>query len=265
MPPPIGVIQVSGQSRNAQMIQYDFKGRTAVVTGGAKGIGLGIAQRLAGAGAAVAVWDLNTDSLRSSKDGHAFDAAFSVDVTEPARVEQAVQDTLAQLGVIDILVNNAGIAGPTLSTWEYPLQDWDRVIATDLTSVFLCCRAVIPFMLEQGGGRIVNIASVAGKEGNANASAYSAAKAGVIGLTKSLGKELAQSGIIVNCVAPAMVQTDLLDEMTPEYIATVTAKIPMGRFGTIAENADMVAWLCSDACSFATGAVFDVSGGRATY
>ena len=214
------------------MIQYDFSGRTAVVTGGARGIGLGIAQRLAGAGASVAVWDLNPDSLRSSKDGHAFDAIFSVDVTEPASVEQAVQDTLAQLGVIDILVNNAGIAGPTLSTWEYPLQDWDRVIATDLTSVFLCCRAVIPFMLEQGGGRIVNIASVAGKEGNANASAYSAAKGGVIALTKSLGKELAQSGIIVNCVAPAMVQTDLLDEMTPEYIATVTAKIPMGRFGT---------------------------------
>ena len=184
------------------MIQYDFNGRTAVVTGGAKGIGLGIAQRLAGAGAAVAVWDLNPDSLRSSKDGHAFDAIFSVDVTEPASVEQAVQDTLAQLGVIDILVNNAGIAGPTLSTWEYPLQDWDRVIATDLTSVFLCCRAVIPFMLEQGGGRIVNIASVAGKEGNANASAYSAAKAGVIGLTKSLGKELAQSGIIVNLRCP---------------------------------------------------------------
>ena len=247
------------------MIQYDFSGRTAVVTGGAKGIGLGIAQQLADAGAAVAVWDMNTDSLRNSAAGQAFEAILSVDVTEPADVEQAVQNTLAQLGAIDILVNNAGVSGPTLPTWEYPLHEWDRVIATDLTSVFLCCRAVVPVMLEQDGGRIVNIASVAGKEGNANACAYSAAKAGVIALTKSLGKELAQSGIIVNCVAPAMVQTDLLGEMTPEYIAIVTGKIPMGRFGTIEENAEMVAWLCSDACSFSTGAVFDVSGGRATY
>ena len=247
------------------MIQYDFSGRTAVVTGGAKGIGLGIAQKLAGAGAGVAVWDLNPDSLRNDAAAKAFEAILSVDVTEPASVEQAVQDTLAQLGVIDILVNNAGVSGPTLPTWEYPLHEWDRVIVTDLTSVFLCCRAVVPVMRENGGGRIVNVASVAGKEGNANACAYSAAKAGVIALTKSLGKELAQSGIIVNSVAPAMVQTDLLGEMTPEYIAGVTAKIPMGRFGTIEENADMVAWLCSDACSFATGAVFDVSGGRATY
>lgn len=247
------------------MIGYDFAGRTAVVTGGGRGIGLGIAQRLADAGASVAVWDLHPDELRGSEAGQAFDAIFSVDVTEPASVAQAVQDSLAQLGAVDILVNNAGIAGPTRSTWEYPLDDWDRVIATDLTAVFLCCREVIPHMLAQGGGRIVNVASVAGKEGNANASAYSAAKAGVIALTKSMGKELAQSGIIVNCVAPAMVQTDLLDEMTAEYIAAVTAKIPMGRFGTIEENAEMVAWLCSDACSFATGAVFDVSGGRATY
>ena len=247
------------------MVQYDFAGRTAVITGAAKGIGLGIAQRLADSDAAVAVWDMNPDSLRTSAAGDPFEAILSVDVTEPASVEQAVQDTLAQLGVIDILVNNAGVAGPTLPTWEYPLDDWERVIATDLTAVFLCCQAVIPLMLEQGGGRIVNIASVAGKEGNANASAYSAAKAGVIALTKSLGKELAQSGIIVNCVAPAMVQTDLLGEMTPEYIAGVSAKIPMGRFGTIEENAEMVAWLCSDACSFSTGAVFDVSGGRATY
>ena len=247
------------------MIEYDFGGRTAVVTGGAKGIGLGIAQRLAESGAAVAVWDLDPGPVRGTAAGEGFEAAFSVDVTEPASVEQAVQDTLAQLGAIDILVNNAGVSGPTLPTWEYPLEEWDRVIAADLSSVFLCSRAVIPFMLEQGGGRIVNVASVAGKEGNANACAYSAAKAGVIALTKSLGKELAQSGIIVNCVAPAMVQTDLLGEMTPEYIRTVTAKIPMGRFGTVEENAEMVAWLCSDACSFATGAVFDVSGGRATY
>ena len=247
------------------MIHYDFSGRTAVVTGGCKGIGLGIAKRLADAGAAVAVWDMNPDPLRNATAGAAFDAIFTVDVTEPASVEQAVQDTLAQLGRIDILVNNAGVAGPTMPTWDYPLAEWDRVIATDLTGVFLCCRAVAPVMREQESGRIVNIASVAGKEGNANASAYSAAKAGVIALTKSLGKELAQSGIIVNCVAPAMVETDLLQEMTREYIAGVTAKIPMGRLGTVQENADMVAWLCSDECSFSTGAVFDVSGGRATY
>ena len=247
------------------MIHFDFSGRTAVVTGGCKGIGLGIAKRLADAGAAVAVWDMNPDPLRNATAGAAFDAIFAVDVTEPASVEQAVQDTLAQLGRIDILVNNAGVAGPTMPTWDYPLAEWDRVIATDLTGVFLCCRAVAPVMLEQESGRIINIASVAGKEGNANASAYSAAKAGVIALTKSLGKELAQSGIIVNCVAPAMVETDLLQEMTREYIAGVTAKIPMGRLGTVQENADMVAWLCSDECSFSTGAVFDVSGGRATY
>lgn len=247
------------------MVDYDFSGRTAVVTGGAKGIGLGIGRRLADSGCAVVVWDIDPEPLRSSAAADLFEAVFTVDVTEPASIDQSVQNTLAQMGRIDILVNNAGVSGPTLPSWEYPLEDWDRVIAADLTSVFLCCRAVIPVMLEQGGGRIVNVASVAGKEGNANASAYSAAKAGAIALTKSLGKELAQSGIMVNCVAPAMVQTDLLGEMKPEYIAGLRAKIPMGRFGTIEDNAEMVAWLCSDACSFSTGAVFDVTGGRATY
>lgn len=247
------------------MVDYDFSGRTAVVTGAAKGIGLGIARRLAESGAAVVVWDIDPEPLRNGAAADSFEAVFVVDVTEPASIDQAVQNTLAQMGTIDILVNNAGVSGPTLPSWQYPLADWDRVIANDLTSVFLCCRAVIPVMLEQGSGRIVNVASIAGKEGNANASAYSAAKAGAIALTKSLGKELAQSGIFVNCVAPAMVQTELLGEMTPEYIAGLKAKIPMGRFGSIGDNAEMVVWLCSDACSFSTGAVFDVSGGRATY
>ena len=245
------------------MIQFDLSKRTAVVTGGAKGIGFGIAQRLAESGAAVAIWDQNPSSLQGATVD--FPVVERVDVTDPDDVAQALERTLAEFGQVDILVNNAGVNGPTVPTWEYPLDAWQKVIDTDLTAVFLCCRAVIPQMIRQGSGRIVNIASIAGKEGNANACAYSAAKAGVIALTKSLGKELAQQGVLVNCLAPAMVETDLLQEMTPEYISNLKAKIPMGRFGTIRENADMVAWLCSDECSFSTGGVFDVSGGRAVY
>ena len=243
------------------MIQFDLSNRTAVVTGGAKGIGLGIAHRLSESGASVAIWDLNPDLLQSGD----FTAIETVDVTDPDSVEQALNRTISRLDRIDLLINNAGVSGPTMPTWAYPIEAWQKVINIDLTGVFLCCRAVVPHMQREGYGRIVNIASVAGKEGNANACAYSAAKAGVIALTKSLGKELAQSGITVNCLTPAMVETDLLQEMTPEYIRGMKAKIPMGRFGTIKENADMVAWLCSEECSFTTGGVFDVSGGRATY
>ena len=245
------------------MIQFDLSDRVAVVTGGVKGIGRGIAETLATAGARVAIWDQNPAPLQ--KSDHPFALALSVDVTDWESVTAATAETLRRLGPVDLLVNNAGVNGPTVPTWEYPLDAWQKVLETDLTGVFLCCRALIPTMRENGYGRIVNIASVAGKEGNVNGSAYSAAKAGVIALTKSLGKELAGDGVLVNCLTPAMVETDLLQEMTPEYIQGLKAKIPMGRFGTIQENADMVAWLCSEECSFTTGGVFDVSGGRATY
>ena len=247
------------------MTTFDLWGRNAVITGGAKGIGLGIAKRLADSGASIAVWDLEASSLMHGSEKSAYSAFEAVDVTDPESVREALDRTLKRFGHIDILVNNAGVNGPTVPTWEYPIKAWQKVLDTDLTGVFVCCRAIVPAMRRAGYGRIVNIASVAGKEGNANACAYSAAKAGVIALTKSLGKELAQDGVVVNCVTPAMVETDLLKEMTPEYIRGVKAKIPMGRFGTIKENADMVAWLCSDECSFTTGGVFDVSGGRATY
>ena len=247
------------------MTTFDLWGRNAIITGGAKGIGLGIAKRLADSGASVTAWDLETSSLMHGPEKSAFSAFETVDVRNPESVGKAIDSTLERFGHIDILVNNAGVNGPTVPMWEYPIEAWQKVLDTDLTGVFMCCRAVVPAMRSAGYGRIVNIASVAGKEGNANACAYSAAKAGVIALTKSLGKELAQDGIVVNCVTPAMVKTDLLKEMTPEYIRGVKAKIPMGRFGTIKENADMVAWLCSDECSFTTGGVFDVSGGRATY
>lgn len=246
------------------MVDYDLSGQTAVVTGGAKGIGLGIAQRLLYAGASVAIWDQSPAVLQNGAETK-FSLVETVDVTNWDSITLALQQTLEQLGRIDILINNAGVNGPTVPTWEYPLEAWRKVIDTDLTGVFLCCRAVVPEMYRHKFGRIVNVASVAGKEGNANASAYSAAKAGVIALTKSLGKELAKSGIIVNCVAPAIVETDLLQEMTPEYIQGLKAKIPMERFGTIEEIANLVMWLCSEECSFTTGAAFDISGGRATY
>lgn len=234
----------------------------AVVTGAAKGIGFGIARRLERGGFTVSAWDVELSPLDSRQR---FAHAVATDVTAPHAVARATDKTLATLGRIDVLVNNAGVNGPTLPAWEYPMDEWERVLAVDLTGVFLCCRAVIPHMRERGGGRIVNISSVVGKEGNAMAPAYSAAKAGVIGLTKSLAKDLVDDGVMVNCVAPAMVDTDLLAEMTDEYIAMVKAKIPMGRLCTVEEVADMVAWLAGPECTFCTGAVFDLSGGRATY
>lgn len=249
----------------------DLSGQGAVVTGGAAGIGLAIARRLAAAGANVCIWDLDPaalehalDDLRASHGGVVIAGAVA-DVADAGSVEAAVAQTLTAFPSIDIAVNNAGISGPNTVSWDYPVEDWQRVIAVDLVGTFLVSRAVIPVMLRNSYGRIVNIASVAGKEGNPNASAYSAAKAGVIGLTKSLGKELAESGILVNCVTPAAVRTAIFDQMTQEHIDYMLSKIPMGRFGTAEEIAAMVAWLCSPDCSFSTGAVFDLSGGRATY
>lgn len=243
-------------------------GRNAVVTGGARGIGLAIAGRLAASGARVCVWDIDelagqeaAEQLAASGEAR----ALRVDVADEASVAAAARTTSGAFGAIDVLVNNAGITGPNKATWDYTPDEWRKVLAIDLTGVYLCCRAVVPIMLEGGYGRIVNIASVAGKEGNPNASAYSAAKAGIIALTKSLGKELAQRGILVNCVTPAAVETDIFAQMTQEHIDYMLSKIPMGRFGQTTEIAAMVAWLCSEECSFSTGASFDLSGGRASY
>jgi 3-oxoacyl-[acyl-carrier protein] reductase len=233
------------------MNQLDFKGRAAVVTGGMQGIGAAIVKRLEASGAKVAIWDL--------------DHPDKVDVSNPASVEQAVARTLRQLGRIDVLVNNAGVAGMNKPTVDYPVEEWERVLRVNLTSQFLCCRAVVPHMVKAKYGRIVNIASIAGKEGNPNAVAYSASKAGVISLTKSLGKELAQTGVLVNCVTPAAAKTAIFDQMTQQHIDYMLSKIPMNRFVQVDEIAALVCWLASDDCSFSTGAVFDISGGRATY
>jgi 3-oxoacyl-[acyl-carrier protein] reductase len=248
--------------------RIDLEGRKAVVTGGAQGIGYAIAERLLESGAAVAIWDKDGQEAEAAAGRLAAKGevkAVIADVTQSASVEAASSATAGAFGVIDILVNNAGISGPNKKTWEYTPEEWRQVISVDLTGVFLCCRAVVPLMRQNGYGRIVNIASIAGKEGNPNAPAYSAAKAGVIGLTKSLAKELALEKIHVNCVTPAVVKTAIFDQMSEEHIEYMLMKIPMARFGATGEIAALVAWLCSEECSFSTGAVFDLSGGRATY
>jgi NAD(P)-dependent dehydrogenase (short-subunit alcohol dehydrogenase family) len=247
------------------MNEINLKGRVAIVTGGARGIGLAIAARLTRSGAKVAIWD--RDDAVASAAARTVQGAIStaVDVTDAAALAAALAEAEERLGPADILVTSAGITGPNLPVAEYPIEAWRQVIEVDLTGVFLCCRAVLPGMRKRDYGRIVNIASIAGKEGNPNAAAYSAAKAGVIGLTKSLGKELAQTGIRVNCITPAAVKTAIFDQMTQEHIQYMLSKIPIGRFGTVEEMAALVAWLVSEECSFSTGAVFDISGGRATY
>ncbi|GER13272.1 SDR family NAD(P)-dependent oxidoreductase [Variovorax boronicumulans] len=251
------------------MNRLDFEGRHAVVTGGATGLGFGIAQRLVASGGSVTLWD--RDEAAAGRAAEALGAkafALKVDVTQQPSVAKAVAATLAHAPRIDALVNSAGITGPNVKLWDYPVDDWRQVMEVNVNGVFLCCREVVAQMRRQGAkgeGRIVNIASVAGKDGNPNASAYSASKAAVIGLTKSLGKELADTGIRVNCVTPAAVKTAIFDQMTPDHIAFMLSKIPMGRFGTVEEVAAMVGWLCTDDCSFSTGAVFDLSGGRSTY
>jgi len=229
------------------MNKLDFTGRSAVVTGGMQGIGAAIVKRLKASGAEVVVWDL--------------DGSPKVDVSDPSSVDKAVK----ALKKVDVLVNNAGIAGKNVPTVDYPIEEWERVLRINLTSQFLCCRAVAPLMAKAKYGRIVNIASIAGKEGNPNAVAYSASKAGVISLTKSLGKELAKDGVLVNCVTPAAAKTAIFDQMTQQHIDYMLAKIPMGRFVEVDEVAALVCWLASEDCSFSTGGVFDISGGRATY
>ena len=248
------------------MNQLDLKGRTAVVTGGAAGIGFAIATRLARSGARVSVWDRDEKALAYSAASIGIGShTASLDISDEAQVQGATEETLRNLGRIDILVCSAGITGPNMSTWDYPVADWKQVLDINLTGVFLCNKHVVAAMRDKDYGRIVNIASVAGKEGNPNASAYSASKAGVISLTKSLGKELAKTGIRVNCVTPAAVKTGMFEQMTQAHIDFMLSKIPMGRFGTVDEIAALVGWLCSEECSFSTGAVFDLSGGRATY
>jgi 2-dehydro-3-deoxy-L-rhamnonate dehydrogenase (NAD+) len=244
--------------------KIDLEGRGAIVTGGARGIGLAVVERLVASGAKVAIWDLDEKEARTqaARLGQHHAAA---DVSSESSVQAAFTASLGTLGQIDILITSAGVTGINTTVEAYPLEEWQRVLDVDLTGPFLCSKAVIPHMRNRDYGRIVHIASVAGKEGNPNASAYSAAKAGVISLTKSLGKELAGTGIRVNCVTPAAVETGMFAQMTESHIGYMLSKIPMGRFGRVEEIAGMIAWLASEECSFSTGAVFDLSGGRATY
>jgi NAD(P)-dependent dehydrogenase (short-subunit alcohol dehydrogenase family) len=248
------------------MNRLDFANRCAVVTGGAAGIGLAVAKRLAASGARLALWDRDANALEAARSAVGEGAkAFAVDVSDSTMVDRVARETGDALGGVDVLVCSAGITGPNKVTWEYPVEGWRNVFDVNVHGVFYCNRAIVPIMQRNDYGRIVNIASVAGKEGNPNAPAYSASKAAVIGLTKSLGKELAKSGIRVNCVTPAAVRTAIFDQMTQEHIDFMLSKIPMGRFGEVDEIAAMVCWLASEECSFSTGAVFDLSGGRATY
>lgn len=242
------------------MNRIDLDGKLAVVTGGAQGIGRAVAERFIASGARVVLWD--RDQALVEATAQAIGATgVAIDVTDAAAVAAAVE---AQ-GRIDILINNAGIAGPSVKTWDYPLDTWRQVIELDLNAVYYCCRAVVPGMIARGYGRIVNVSSIAGKEGNPNASAYSAAKSGVIALTKSLGKELAGHDIAVNCVTPATAKTRILEQISQEHIDYMLSRIPRARFLKVEEAASMIAWLCSAENSFTTGAVFDLSGGRATY
>ena len=256
-------MQASGSVNN-----IDLKGRRAIVTGAAQGIGLSVARRLLDSGAAVSLWDRDAELLEQT---HAEIAGAGdlhraiVELTDAQAVARAADEAAAAFGGIDILVNNAGIAGPTVPSWEYPLDDWHRVIDVDLNAVYYCCRAIVPRMREQDYGRIVNVASIAGKEGNPNAVAYSAAKAGVIALTKSIAKETADKNIAVNCITPAAAKTRIFDQISQQHIDYMLSKIPRGRFVKVEEIASMVAWLVSEENSFTTGAAFDLSGGRATY
>ncbi len=249
------------------MNQIDLANRNAIVTGGARGIGFAIATRLLESGASVSLWDVDAAALADAAEKLKPLGTVHIAVVDVTRADSAAAaaSTAQALGKLDILVNNAGIAGSNAKVWETDPAEWRRVLDINLNGPFHCCRAAIPHLLRNGYGRIVNIASIAGKEGNPNAAHYSASKAGVIALTKSLGKELATSNVIVNCVTPAVIATDILKQMAQTHIDYMLSKIPMGRFGKTTEAAALVAWLCSEECSFSTGAVFDLSGGRATY
>jgi 3-oxoacyl-[acyl-carrier protein] reductase len=246
------------------MNQIDLNNKTAVITGGAQGFGYSMVERFSQSGAKVVIWDKDKE-LIDSLDLPENVSAVQTDVTSYDSVEKSVQETIDKNSTIDILVNNAGIAGPSFKTWEYPIDQWQNVVDIDLTGVFYCCRAVAPHMIKNNYGRIVNVASIAGKEGNPNAMPYSAAKAGVIALTKSLGKELSDKNIAVNCVTPAAAKTRIFDQISQEHIDYMLSKIPRGRFLKVDELASMVSWLVSEENSYTTGAVFDLSGGRATY
>jgi 3-oxoacyl-[acyl-carrier protein] reductase len=250
------------------MNQLDLNGRVAVITGGAQGIGYAVAERMLKSGAAVALWDINEAQLAKARESLAPIGKVSttvVELTDEGSVDAATQATLATHGRIDALINSAGITGGNGPTWELAPDVWRRVIEVNLVGCYLTCHSIVPQMIRQGYGRIVNIASVAGKEGNPNASHYSASKAGLIGLTKSLGKELAKTGVLVNAVTPAAAKTPIFDSMKPEHIEFMLSKIPMGRFLQVDEAAAMITWLATEDCAFSTGAVFDLSGGRATY
>ncbi|MDB5502786.1 MAG: short-chain dehydrogenase/reductase [Tardiphaga sp.] len=248
------------------MNKIDLNGRCAVVTGGAQGFGRAITERFVASGAKVAIWDHDIAfAEKTAKEVGDAAIAVGVDVSDLAAVEKARDATLKAFGKIDILVNNAGIAGINKTVWETDLEEWRKVLRINLDGPFICCKAIVPSMLKQGYGRIVNIASIAGKEGNPNAAHYSASKAGLIALTKSLGKELASYEIAVNAITPAAARTAIFDQMTQQHIDFMLSKIPKNRFVLVEELAAMAAWLASEDCSFSTGAVFDISGGRATY
>ena len=250
------------------MNRLDLSGRVAIVTGGARGIGLAVARRMVASGASVSIWDMDPAKAEESRAALAADGTVStqvLDLTDEAAVADAAARTVSAHGKIDVLVNNAGITGGNMPSWEIPAAQWRRVIDVNLNAPFIVASAIVPHLLSNGWGRVVNVASVAGKEGNPNAAHYSASKAGLIGYTKSLAKELAQKNVLVNCVTPAAAKTDIFDQMTEQHIAFMLSKIPMGRFVEVEEIAALICWLCSPDCSFSTGAVFDVSGGRATY
>ena len=249
------------------MIKYDLNNRVAVVTGGAQGFGLAITKRIIQSGGKVIVWDIDKEAIENAqKEINSNNFNFQiVDVTDFNTIENSIKNLEKQFGKIDIFINNAGITGMNVKVWDYPIDEWKKVMELNLNSTFYCCKAIVPHMVKNNYGRIVNIASIAGKEGNPNASAYSTSKAGVIGLTKSLGKELADKNIAVNCITPAAAKTRIFDQMTEEHINYMLSKIPRNRFAKIDELASLVCWLVSEENSFSTAAVFDLSGGRATY